>query len=431
MKNQIKNAKPIYNSQIPAEWDLLEFGKVFAFLKTYSYSREQLTDEPTKCEIRSIHYGDIHATYQNEILDLDLEKNVPFIIDGLIDPDNFDKTDIDWLFEGDLIIADASEDYEGICDCVELKNINGKRVIAGLHTFAVRASEERIVLGFRTYILKHDQVIREIRRIATGTSVYGVSKNNLSKIKIPLPPLPEQKAISHVLSTADAAIQSTEKLIAQKELRKKWLMQQLLTGKKRLKGFSGEWKKEKLEKYLIKHDEKTTTNNQYPVLTSSRKGLFLQSEYYTRDVASEDNTGYNVVPRGYFTYRHMSDDLIFKFNINDLVDKGIVSTLYPVFTTQGINDYFLLAVLNEGSEFRMHALEQKQGGSRTYIYFNTLCQLKLNLPTLEEQNAITQVLQIAENELILLRAKAEKLRERKRGMMQLLLTGKKRLKLDI
>ncbi|MBK7697145.1 MAG: restriction endonuclease subunit S [Saprospiraceae bacterium] len=76
----------------------------------------------------------------------------------------------------------------------------------------------------------------------TGTAQPKLNKEVCSGIPILLPPLPEQKAIAQVLSTADAAIHSTEKLIAQKELRKKWLMQQLLTGKKRLKGFGGEWK---------------------------------------------------------------------------------------------------------------------------------------------------------------------------------------------
>jgi type I restriction enzyme S subunit len=77
----------------------------------------------------------------------------------------------------------------------------------------------------------------------------------------------------------------------------------------------------------------------------------------------------------------------------------------------------------------MHAEEQKQGGSRTYVYFKTLCQLKLNLPTIEEQTAIAQVLQAADKEISLLKVKAEKLREQKKGLMQLLLTGKKRLKI--
>ncbi len=278
------------------------------------------------------------------------------------------------------------------------------------------------------YYLSYSKQRLEI--LSGKTAVPIITKGAFEKFKIPLPPLPEQKAIAQLLSTADTAIHTNEKLIAQKELRKKWLMQQLLTGKKRLKGFGGEWKKERLEKYLVKHDEKSTLNNQYPVLTSSRRGIFLQSDYYTRDVASEDNTGYNVVPRGYFTYRHMSDDLIFKFNINDIVDRGIVSTLYPVFTTKDINSYFLLVKLNEGSEFKMHAEEQKQGGSRTYVYFKTLCQLKLNLPSLEEQTAIAQVLQAADKEISLLKAKAEKLREQKKGLMQVLLTGKVRLKIN-
>lgn len=188
-----------------------------------------------------------------------------------------------------------------------------------------------------------------------------------------------------------------------------------------------EWLYEKLEIFLIQHREISDYSNQYPVLTSSRKGIFLQSEYYNKEVASEDNTGYNVVPRGYFTYRHMSDDEIFKFNINNIVDKGIVSTLYPVFTTKGINDYFLQTVLNEGREFRRFAILQKQGGSRTYMYFDKLKQLKVCLPPLAEQEKITKILS-AQDKVIELKEKLlEEKKEQKKHLMQQLLTGKKRL----
>lgn len=266
--------------------------------------------------------------------------------------------------------------------------------------------------------------------VAPGNGQPNLNTELIGIEKILLPTLPEQRAIATCLSTMDATITKINQLIVQKEQQKKWLMQNLLTGMKRLKGFGGDWKKERLEKYLVKHDEKSVSNNQYPVLTSSRRGIFLQSEYYTRDIASEDNTGYNVVPRGFFTYRHMSDDLIFKFNINDIVDRGIVSTLYPVFTTKNINSFFLLCKLNEGNEFKIHAQEQKQGGSRTYVYFKTLCQLKINLPSVEEQTAIALVLHAADNEIQLLKTKTEKLKEQKKGMMQVLLTGKKRLKIN-
>lgn len=175
-----------------------------------------------------------------------------------------------------------------------------------------------------------------------------------------------------------------------------------------------EWDYEKLEKYLIQYHEISKHNNQYPVLTSSRKGIYLQADYYNREVASEDNTGYNVVPRGYFTYRHMSDDEIFKFNINTIVDKGIVSTLYPVFTAKNINNYFLRVLLNEGREFRRYAILQKQGGSRTYMYFDKLKQLKVCLPPLPEQEKIAEILQAQDKLIELQQKKIDELKKLKK-----------------
>lgn len=188
-----------------------------------------------------------------------------------------------------------------------------------------------------------------------------------------------------------------------------------------------EWNYEKLGKHLIQYHEISKYNNQYPVLTSSRKGIFLQADYYNREVASEDNTGYNVVPRGYFTYRHMSDDEIFKFNINTIVDKGIVSTLYPVFTAKNINNYFLQVLLNEGREFRRYAILQKQGGSRTYMYFDKLKQLKVCLPPLAEQEKIAEILQTQDKVISLKEKLIEEKKRQKKYLMQQLLTGKNRL----
>lgn len=187
------------------------------------------------------------------------------------------------------------------------------------------------------------------------------------------------------------------------------------------------WIYDSLEKYLIQHHETSDYSDQYPVLTSSRKGIYLQSDYYNHEVASEDNTGYNVVPRGYFTYRHMSDDEIFKFNINTIVDRGIVSTLYPVFTTKNIDDYFLQTVLNEGREFRRFAILQKQGGSRTYMYFDKLKKLKVCLPPLVEQKKIAEILSVQDKLIALKEKLIEEKKRQKKALMQQLLTGKKRL----
>jgi len=422
-----KNTKTFYNSEVQRDWSSPEFGDVFNFLKTFSFSREQLTSETTTDEIRNIHYGDIHATYENEILDFEIEKTVPYLLDGIIDAKSFEDENFPSLKEGDLIIADASEDYEGVCDCVELKNINGAKVVSGLHTFAARASEDKIALGYRTYALQHEQVIRELRRIATGTSVYGVSKTNLSKVKIPLPPLPEQKAIAQVLSTADAAIHTTEKLIAQKELRKKWLMQQLLTGKKRLKGFGGEWKERKLEYFIKEYKQKPSAEDNYEVLTSAKSGLMKQTDYYGDNrITNRDDADYNVIPPNYLTYRSRSDDGLFTFNKNDLGITGLISGYYPVFTFKNGDLDFILMYMNY---YKQKLTKYAIGTSQLVLAMNALKEAKFVLPEQEEQTAIAQVLQAADKEISLLKAKAEKLREQKKGLMQVLLTGKVRLKI--
>lgn len=422
---ETKNIKSFYNSSIPSDWTTPEFGDVFNFLRTFSFSREQLTNNPTNDGIRNIHYGDIHATYENEILDFDIEKTVPYLLDGIVDLKSFDEESFPALKEGDLIIADASEDYEGICDCVELKNINRAKVVSGLHTFAARATEDKIALGYRTYSLQHEQVIRELRRIATGTSVYGVSKSNLSKVRIALPPLPEQKAIAEVLSTTDAAIHTTEKLIAQKELRKKWLMQQLLTGKKGLKGFDLEWKEVPLGEMFAERNE--TKYFDLPLLSIGQNGVYPQDESVKKDTSNEDKSKYKRICPGDIGYNTMR-----MWQGRSALSRleGIVSPAYTVVTPKKNADSLFFSYLFKMPKMTNLFWRNSQGlvDDTLNCKFKDFSIVKVMLPqSKEEQIAIAKVLQAADKEITLLKAKAEKLRKQKKGLMQQLLTGKKRL----
>ncbi len=172
---------------------------------------------------------------------------------------------------------------------------------------------------------------------------------------------------------------------------------------------------------IVEYTEVTTENNQYPPLTSSRKGIFLQTEYFAgNQIASDDNTGYNIVPYGYFTYRHMSDDEIFHFNINDIVENGIVSTLYPVFTTdENLDSRYLQYQLNYGHEFAKFAILQKQGGSRTYMYLNKLKQLYLTMPkSVEEQKAISAFFMNLDHLITLHQRKCDETKKLKKFMLQ-------------
>ena len=227
-------------------------------------------------------------------------------------------------------------------------------------------------------------------------------------------------SLDHLITLHQRKCEETKKL-------KKYMLQKMFpqNGKNvpeiRFSGFTDVWEQRKLGEYITEYHEITTENNQYPVLTSSRKGIFLQTEYYSgNQVASDDNTGYNIVPYGYFTYRHMSDDEIFHFNINDIVENGIVSTLYPVFTTTDeLDSRYLQYQLNHGQEFAKFAALQKQGGSRTYMYLNKLKKLYLTMPkTIEEQTMIGNYFQSLDHLITLHQRKCDELQNLKKFMLQ-------------
>lgn len=426
-----------YNSAIPDDWTTPEFGSVFTFLKSFAYSRDQLTNVRTSDEIRNIHYGDIHATYENEVLDFELEERIPYLQDGFIDVRKFDDDDFPALTDGDLIIADASEDYEGICDCVELRNLNGSKVLSGLHTFAARVNQNRIALGFRTYSLRHQQVIRELRRLATGISVYGVSKSNLSKVKLALPPVAEQKAIAHVLGLMDRAINQNNQLIAQKELRKKWLTQNLLTGKKRLKGFSGEWKDERLGKLFTPIKDINDGEDVHSIMTiSSKLGFISQEDKFDRVIAGDSLKKYTQLKKSDFAYNKGNSKSYPMGCIYQLEEtlSALVPFVYICFSPTKLIDpkFYKHWFLGHGLDRQLMKIitSGARGDGLLNVNAHDFFKLRTVFPPLEEQTAIAQVLQSADKEIQLLKTKTEKLREQKKGMMQQLLTGKKRLKIE-
>jgi type I restriction enzyme S subunit len=253
-------------------------------------------------------------------------------------------------------------------------------------------------------------------------------KDDVKALKIPLPPLPEQKAIAQVLSTADAAILTTEKLIAKKELRKKWLMQQLLTGKKRLKGFSEEWKEMSLGEMFCERNE--TQYYDLPLLSIGQNGVYPQDESVKKDTSNEDKSKYKrICPGdiGYNTMRMWQG----RSALSEL--EGIVSPAYTVVTPKNNADSIFFSYLFKMPKMTNLFWRNSQGlvDDTLNCKYKDFSIVKFFLPqTKAEQTAIAHVLQAADKEISLLKAKAEKLREQKKGLMQQLLTGKVRLKIN-
>lgn len=189
------------------------------------------------------------------------------------------------------------------------------------------------------------------------------------------------------------------------------------------------WEEQNLLQALIEKKEYNTLSSECPLLTSSRTGLMYQNEYRDNASTSNQSTLFSVVNRGDCTYRHMSDDSIFHFNINTLCDKGLVSKEYPVFTARNeFNLAFVVTHLNSSTRFLEFCRQQKKGGTRTRLYFKTLCNYKMAFPCLEEQQKIADFLSTVDEVIAQSEAEVQNLEQQKKAAMQKIFSQEVRFK---
>ncbi len=202
------------------DWQERKLGDLFSWIKTNSLSRSKLTDDP-KSGIQNIHYGDVHGKFRG--IFRQSREDVPFIDANAI-PQIKDQ---EFVRVGDVVIADASEDYADIGKSIEVLEVGEKSLIAGLHTFIARPKNCEIVLGFSGYLLHSEAVRLQIMRSAQGISVLGISKSSLEKVRLDLPHPDEQRKIADFLSSIDAKIDAVSAQISAMETFKKGLLQKM------------------------------------------------------------------------------------------------------------------------------------------------------------------------------------------------------------
>ena len=152
--------------------------------------------------------------------------------------------------------------------------------------------------------------------------------------------------------------------------------------------FTNAWEQRELGEVTEDFVEKSTVENQYPVLTSSQqKGIVLQDDYFAGDrVSQSGNLGYFIIPRGYFAYRSRSDNDVFVFNRNDCVDMGIISYFYPVFKPKNVDSDFLLRRLNNGLETQLRI--SSEGTGQHVLSLKKFKNMTTLFPTISEQQKI-------------------------------------------
>lgn len=266
----------------------------------------------------------------------------------------------------------------------------------------------------------------EIRRMSTGDGGRGgLNLKIIGSIKIPLPPLPEQKKIADILSTWDKSIETTQSLIDKLQLRKKGLMQQLLSGKKRLPGFSGEWDFMSLEKLISTKSEKFN-----PKESANFKCIELEHiEQQTGRIngftnSQEQKSTKNKFKAGQVLYGKLRPYLS-KFWKAEF--QGVCSTEIWVLSIKDkllVNEFLFYLV--QGTQFNNLA-NATSGSKMPRADWNFMREFEFKIPPLKEQTAIAQVLTKADEEIDQTQEYLEQLKEQKKGLMQQLLTGQRRV----
>ena len=406
--------KTFYNSPIPTDWEVTELGEIIEYKKGFAFK----TDDYKESGIRIIRVSDTNAD--------GIKTNGTIFLEN-----SRAKNYLEWELKQNDIIIQTVGSRPPMYDSMVGKTILVNKEFEGslLNQNAVRI---RVKNGSNIFLFAHLKTKRYFDFIETlvrgNANQVSITLEDLFQFKLTLPPPTEQKAIAHILSLMDTTINKNNLLITKKELQKKWLMQNLLTGKMRLKGFHEEWEEIHLGEMFTERTE--TKYFDLPLLSVGTNGIYPQADSIKKDTSNEDKSKYKRIclgDIGYNTMRMWQG----RSALSQL--EGIVSPAYTIVTPKKNADSLFFSYLFKTPKLMNLFWRNSQGlvDDTLNCKYKDFEIVKVYLPkTGEEQTAIAQVLQAADKEMQLLKTKTEKLRLQKKGMMQVLLTGKKRLTIN-
>lgn len=281
-----------------------------------------------------------------------------------------------------------------------------------------------------------------IREMANKGGQENLSGGIVKSIQVPIPPLPEQRKIAAILSTWDKAISTTEQLLANSQQQKKALMQQLLTGKKRLldengERFRGEWKCSKVSDLLKVRKERQVPTQDIPLFSLTiEDGITPKSDRYNREflVKNTDEKKYKLVNPKDIVY-NPANLRWGAINFSRIDHSVVVSPIYEVLFLKDENktslEFIAQKLMTPDQIGRFAAMVEGTLVERMAVKIEPFLATKLSVPpTLKEQQKIASVLTVADEEISALQQKIETLKQEKKALMQQLLTGKLRVKVD-
>ncbi|MGJ9458525.1 restriction endonuclease subunit S [Oceanobacillus sp. CF4.6] len=428
----MKNLFKVDYDSLPDEWDSKPIGNLFDFYGGFSASRSHLSSKGSLY----LHYGDIHNLNKN-YLNVDEDESWLPRLDK--DPSAI-KSHV-FLQNGDIVYADASEDYKGIGKSVVIENMSNENFVSGLHTIIARDKSAQLEINYKRYCFSTHHVRKQFRALATGTSVYGISKSNIGKIVILIPTINEQQKIAKILSTVDEQIEQNDELIEKTKALKTGLIQNLLT-----KGIGHtEFKKTEVGEIPIEWSIKSLNK-----ITDVRDGTHDSPKYINEGIPFITSKNLKEYGINYSDISYISLDDHKKFEKRSKVDDGdilfaMIGTIgnpvivYKTFdfsiknvalikfheSTEVINKFILY--LLQSKIIKKQFAKVSNGGVQKFLSLKVIRNLSIPIPTLEEQRKICDALSLVDEQLSDYRSEKDKLQQLKKGLMQKLLTGQIRV----
>ena len=384
--NKEKKVLNVPNLRFPeftGEWEMIKVSDLLDFYSTNSLSWEQLDYNNGK--IKNLHYGLIH-------------KGLPTMVDVAYDSlpyikEEFMLKSFTLLKEGDVAFADASEDTNDVAKAIEVVNCNNQQIVSGLHTIHGRDNSNRTVIGYKGYAFASDSFHKQIRRITQGTKVFSISVRNFDEVYIGIPSKEEQTKIAKLLTAIDKRIATQNKIIERYE--------SLIRGLNNTLQYDTGGKSVCLGDILLERSERSRTNNQHEVLSSTVKGIFSQREYFSKDIASENNAGYKII-RLHDVVLSPQNLWMGNINYNEIFEIGIVSPSYKVFSiADGYDNQFVAAMLKTHRALYSYMMVSEQGASivRRNLNMEAFSQLVFKIPSLDKQREIGCAISLLKSQL--------------------------------
>lgn len=405
--------------EFTGEWETKKLGEVMDFKITNSFSRENLNYKIGT--VKNIHYGDIHTKFQTLF---DIQKEiVPFINEEI----NLDRISEDYYCkDGDLIFADASEDLNDVGKSIEIINVNGEKLLSGLHTLLARPKSSIFHLGFNGYLFKSNSVRTQIQKESQGSKVLSINVGRISKIELTFPTANEQKKITALFGLLDERIQTQNKILLHYQSLIKILRNGIFRQKIRFKNAEGDnfsdWNIVELGSIAEKRNTKNKAMAIKTVLSNSATfGIMNQSDFFDKEIANPNNiNGYYIVEKDDFVYnpRISKEAPVGPISRNKL-GVGVMSPLYMVFRFKDIDIDYLENFFNSNTWFEYMENIANYGARADRMSFSNVdfFKMPIPIPEIREQKRIAVFLLKLEKKIQIEKAILEQLEIQKKYLL--------------